>query len=343
MTQPKVIKWGILGTGKIAAQFTEQLLKLPDSQLVGVASRTVENAQKFAMKFHTKSFDSYEKLCELSDADVIYVATPTRFHREHCHLVLDGGKSLLCEKPFTESYGAAAAIIEKAKANNLFCMEAMWMRFNPYVQQAHNLIKNQTLGITRTVHGELGYKKDLSTLGTASEGKGAALAFGCYLTSLALYLFGTPKSVMSHAIANPQGGDETRSLLINYPEHIFSGFCSEGVTLANTVSIYAQYGCLTLNSPFIDATALDIVNLRDIENRALGDRVLNKINTVKTSLLGAPKPQDLGVGFRYEAAEVNRCLRAGKCESKIMPWSDSLLVHDILDTIIQGQTWQGTS
>ena len=46
MTDLKVIKWGILGSGKIAAQFTEQLLQLPDIELVGVASRTVENAQK---------------------------------------------------------------------------------------------------------------------------------------------------------------------------------------------------------------------------------------------------------------------------------------------------------
>lgn len=341
MTDIKVIKWGILGSGKIAAQFTEQLLKLSGVKLAGVASRTRENAQKFAERFQTKAFSSYQELCELSDADVIYVATPTRFHSEHCHLVLDSGKGLLCEKPFTTNHAEAIAIIGKAKAQNLFFMEAMWMRFNPFVQQARELIQNQTLGTIRTVHAELGYKKKLNTLGTSIDGKGAALAFGCYLTSLAIYFFGKPQSVMSHAIANPQGGDETRSLLINYPDHVFSGFCSEGVTLSNTVSVYAEDGCFTLNSPFIDATALDVVNLREVGSRSLGDRLRSKFITVKTALLGAQKPQDLGSGFRYEAAEVNRCLRAKKCESELMPWSESLLVHEILDTILQGQEWQG--
>lgn len=340
------IRWGILGSGKIADQFAAQLVKLPDIELVGVASRTIENAQTFAERYQTKAFDSYQSLCDTSDADVIYVATPTRFHSQHCHLVLDANKSLLCEKPFTCNYAEALAVIQKAKDKQLFCMEAMWMRFNPFVRRAKEIIVEKKLGAVRTMHAELGYKKDLSTLGLASDGRGASLAFGCYLVSLAVYFFGKPNVVLSHLIANPQGGDETGSLLIQYFDNAVSGFYSEGVTLSNEVSIFLQNGCLKINSPFIDATDLEVVDLRELFARSFRERLLTKgasmLASIKAKiLLDKASMKDVGAGFRLEAQEVNNCLRFNAIESDIMSWSETLLVHEILDAVINSREWRG--
>ena len=49
MTQ--VIRWGILGTGKIATAFAKALQDTPDAQLVAVASRSVDSANKFGAEF----------------------------------------------------------------------------------------------------------------------------------------------------------------------------------------------------------------------------------------------------------------------------------------------------
>lgn len=343
----KSIRWGILGSGKIANQFAQQLIQLPDIQLVGVASRTIENARKFAECYQTKAFDSYQSLCENSNVDVIYVATPTRFHSQYCHLVLDANKSLLCEKPFTCNHAEALAVIQKAQDKQLFCMEAMWMRFNPFVQRAKDIIVEKKLGAARTMHAELGYQKDLNTLGLASDGRGASLAFGCYLVSLAVYFFGKPNVVLSHLISNPQGGDETGSLLIQYFDNAVSGFYSEGVTLSNEVSVFAQHGCLRINSPFIDATDLEVVDLRELFSRSFRDRLFTKVASilasmkVKILLEDDPLKDDLRVGFRLEAQEVNNCLRLGAMESDIMPWSETLLVHEILDAVLDASEWRG--
>ncbi len=339
------VKWGILGTGTIAHQFVQQLLQVPNIELVGVASRSLENAKKFAECYQTKAFETYEALCTTSDADVVYICTPTRFHCEHAHLVLDNNKAVLCEKPFTCNQKEVASVIEKAKAKQLFCMEAMWMRFNPYVQKAKAIIASQELGLLRTMHGELGYQKDLKKLGTASHGQGASLAFGCYLLSLSIYLFGKPQAVTANLIQNPQGGDETGSVLIQYPDQVVSAFFSEAVTLSNEINIFAQHGCLKLNSPFIDAPSLNVVNLRELAARSASDKIRRKLSSLMSSVTKSLKRKKTlsssGIGFQREVQEVNKCLRNSLIESDIMPWSETLLIHEIIDSILDTSEWRG--
>lgn len=67
------------------------------------------------------------------DVDAIYVATPHPFHKENVLACLRAGKAFLCEKPFTINSRALEGIIQFARDQKLFLMEAMWTRFLPPV------------------------------------------------------------------------------------------------------------------------------------------------------------------------------------------------------------------
>ena len=96
-----VIRWGILGTGKIARQFAEGLKILPDAKLMAVGSRTAEPANAFGKQYDVPHrHASYEALANDPDVGVIYVATPHSCHKENSLLALSAGKAVLCEKPF---------------------------------------------------------------------------------------------------------------------------------------------------------------------------------------------------------------------------------------------------
>ena len=124
------VRWGILGTGNIAQQFAGGLAALPDAQLVGVGSRTLETAQTFAATFGAvHAHGSYEALAEDPDIDVVYIATPHTLHAENSLLCLAAGKAVLCEKPFTLDAVQAQAVIDSARDKKLLVVEAMWTRF----------------------------------------------------------------------------------------------------------------------------------------------------------------------------------------------------------------------
>src|SRR5438874_411976 len=100
-----VVRWGILGTGKIAKAFANALKDTPGAVLAGVGSRTIESAQAFADEFGAQSgataYGSYEALAQAGDVDLIYVGTPHPAHVDNVRMALEAGKGVLCEKPFT--------------------------------------------------------------------------------------------------------------------------------------------------------------------------------------------------------------------------------------------------
>ena len=85
----KTIKWGIIGCGKIANKFATDLATTKEATLVAVASRNQEKANAFAQKYGAKNaYNSYETLANDIEVDVVYIATPHSFHRQHTLLCL---------------------------------------------------------------------------------------------------------------------------------------------------------------------------------------------------------------------------------------------------------------
>ena len=145
MTDP--IRWGILGTGNIAKQFARGLTSVGDAQLIAVGSRAVETADAFGDEFDiAHRHASYEALVAEAEVDAIYVSTPHPFHKDNSILCLQSGKAVLCEKPFTVNAGEAATVVDVARAQKCFLMEAMWTRFVPAVVRLRQLLADGAIG-----------------------------------------------------------------------------------------------------------------------------------------------------------------------------------------------------
>src|SRR5690242_13491386 len=125
MPVDSVVRWGILGPGSIANRLAEGVLALPNARLAAVGSRDLTRANEFGEKYGIpKRHGSYRELVEDPEVDVIYVATPHPYHREHSLLALHAGKPVLCEKPFTINEAEAREIVDTARGKKLFVMEA---------------------------------------------------------------------------------------------------------------------------------------------------------------------------------------------------------------------------
>ena len=156
---PEAINWAILGTGSIAHKFATGLQELPSANLQAVGSRSQDRAEEFGEEFDaTKCYGSYEELAENSEADVVYVATPHPYHKENTILCLEAGKAVLCEKPFGVNARQVGEMIQCARDNDLFCMEGMWTRFFPLMDQLRSILEEGLIGNARMLQVDFGFR-----------------------------------------------------------------------------------------------------------------------------------------------------------------------------------------
>ena len=115
------IRFGIVGTGTIAHRFAEAIKNVSNAELVAVASRTKENAEKFGDEFNIPvRFDSYEKMAQSDKIDAAYIAVPHSGHAECSILMLNNKKHVICEKPLAVNAKEVQEMINVAKTNNVF-------------------------------------------------------------------------------------------------------------------------------------------------------------------------------------------------------------------------------
>ncbi len=135
------LHWGILGAGTIAKTFARALSGSTTGKLVAIASRTRQKAEAFAQEFNIPhAHGSYERLLADPEVKAVYIAA---IHPEHAPWAIraaEAGKHILCEKPLGMNFAQAMAIVEAARLNDVFLMEAFMYRCHPQTQRLLELL-----------------------------------------------------------------------------------------------------------------------------------------------------------------------------------------------------------
>ncbi|HWA34536.1 MAG TPA: Gfo/Idh/MocA family oxidoreductase [Cyclobacteriaceae bacterium] len=312
------IKFGILGPGKIANRFADAFQYVPDAKVYSIASRDAAKAKEFAAKTGAqKWYGTYEALAEDPDADVIYIATPHPYHYEQTLMCLNHGKAVLCEKPMSLNLRQTTEMIELAKRKKIFLMEAMWSRFFATTHKTIELIKAGKIGDVKFVHADFGFAGPVnmeSRLYSLALGGGAQLDVGVYPLFFALLLLGNPNEIKALSHLASTGADTITNALLSFRSgavaHIHSSIVSDSVKEAHVIG---TLGKIIIESPWHKS-----------------QKVTLKLNSGETQEFSFPHS---GNGFEFQIEEVVRCLRAGKTESDLMPFSLSLLMAEVSDEI----------
>lgn len=88
---------------------------------------------------------------ERQEVDVVYVATPHPQHFANVRSALLARKNVLCEKPFVLTGAQARELVELAREQGVFFMEAVWTRYQPVVKAAQEVVFGGTLGEVKRV------------------------------------------------------------------------------------------------------------------------------------------------------------------------------------------------
>jgi len=312
------VRWGILGAGGIAAKFAADLARTPGNALVAVAARDADRAAGFAGRFGApRSYGSYAELADDPACDVVYIATTHPGHREQALLAIAGGKAVLIEKPVCLNAADAREVFAAAAAAGVFAMEAMWMRTNPLIRQAQQLVADGAIGALASVRAELGLGRPYDPahrLYDLANGGGALLDLGIYPVTFGRLFGGPPQSVAVTGTLADTGSDATVAMQWSYPDGRDAQlWCSVPLASPFRGLLVGTEGWISTEGRFYRPTALTVFS----------DGVESRI----------PDPLDPDdFGYSPEIAEVARCLRAGLTESPLVPAADTVAILELLDS-----------
>jgi len=314
----KTVKWGILGPGAVSRLFAEGLRSAAGAVIEAVGSRTLERGRKFALEFGVGNwYGSYSDLISRPGIDAVYIGTPHSFHREHTILCLEGGKNVLCEKPFAINASQAKEMAAAARRRNLALMEAMWIRFLPALKGACELIGEGVIGEVREVTADFGFRSEFDPEGrlfNPALGGGALLDVGVYTVTLAHLILGRPDTVEATARIGRTGVDEETEVLFGY-----EGGARAVLTMAISretscdACITGSKGAVFIPAPWWKSERFELAREDESKRR-----------------FHLPYG---GNGYTHQADEFMDMIRTGKQESEIMPLDESVSVMKSLDRI----------
>jgi len=318
----KKAKWGIISTGWISHMFVDGALKASNAEIVAVASRNLETAQKFAKEYGIpQAYGTYEEMLEKSGIDIAYIGTPNTCHLENVLMCLDAGVGVLCEKPLGTNERETRMMVDKAREKNLFFMEAMWTRFFPAMVQAKKWIAEGRIGKPITVNSSFGINNSDKTQWrwNVNAAGGALMDLGIYGLAFAMDILGLPVDHQSFCEMY-KGIDCANNIILKHADACFSHTSSSFyVKYSNHGTIFGEKGSIFLGRDFWRPTVAKLFTDK-------GDMFANELEEVYEA------PYE-STGYQFEAEAVSGYVMEGLKEAPEVPLSDTIAVAHTIDEL----------
>jgi predicted dehydrogenase len=324
MTRP--LRWGVVGTGGIAADFCQALTHSTCCEVVNVAGSSSAKARAFAARFGIAAWSSgLSQLLSASGVDAIYVATPHPRHEEHVLAAIAAGRHVLCEKPLTLDERSAARVIAAARRQGVFLMEAYMYRCHPLTAA---LLSHLSEGATRAADHRLF---------SPALGGGSILDVGGYPVSFARLIaglvegvpFAEPVALTANGLIGPTGVDELASAHLTFASGVTASVTSAvSYDVGTSAVVFGERGRIVLPNPWIPGGAR--------HGLETGFTIYRDEREPETVTIRTDKPT-----YAIEAEFVARTLPAVEPEWPAMRWADTLgnlRVMDAWSASLRAQT-----
>lgn len=198
------LKVGIIGSGGIARGcHIPGYRTMPDlCEIVWACDANWETASQTAEQFGIpKATTNYHDVLNDPEIGAVSIATPNKFHLEHCLDALAAGKHVLIEKPLAMDGAEARRIVRAARESGKVCQVGFQTRFGGparfmrhYIDAGHMghiyYARAQALRRRGVPHWGVFIDKEL-------QGGGPLIDIGVHILDLTLYLMGHPKPVVA--------------------------------------------------------------------------------------------------------------------------------------------------
>jgi predicted dehydrogenase len=308
------VRWGLIGPGRIAHTFAQDITATDNAELVAVAARDGARARSFADQYGLQhAHEGYSALYENPAVDAVYVATPHSYHLQHCTDAMQHGKAVLCEKPLVISPAQCRQLIAIAQDTGSYLMEGMWTWYLPAVRRALAWLEQGRIGELLHVKSDFGYpmeySEDLREY-DARVGGGAVLEMGIYPVAAARLFTGrSPHTIQVTGRRAANGVEDDVTAIFDYGNCMATLGTSFRCKLHNWTYIVGTEGLITIPD-FWRAERCSLYHL---------DQRIDHFEDGRSS-----------VGFDYQIGQVSQDILDGKTQSGIIPLATSLSLQEDL-------------
>lgn len=284
-SQFKIIRMGIVGTGRIVPRFVSEAKYVSGIHIIDAYNPQVENGQLFQKKYGIKCMHG-DYHAFLDELDAVYIASPNETHYQYAKEALEAGRHVLCEKPLAFTREESEELYQLADARDLVLMEAVKTAYCPGFQQLINIARSGRIGEIRDVEACFTRLANPDAReSTDAKYGGSFLEFGSYTLLPIIKLLGADyRDLRIDSILGDGGIDLYTRLQLVYDSAMATAKMGVGVKSEGQLVVAGTKGYVLAPSPWWLTRHFE-VHYEDP----------NKIEVYE--------PQFQGDGFRYEMSE----------------------------------------
>jgi D-xylose 1-dehydrogenase (NADP+, D-xylono-1,5-lactone-forming) len=243
-----------MSTARINQKFLAGARAADDVEVVAVASRTGESAERYAREHGiARAHASYEALLADPEVEALYVPLPNALHVEWTIRALEAGKHVLCEKPLGQRAAEVQRCFDVAEREGRLLMEGFMYRHHPQTRRLTELVAEGAVGPLRLIRAAFSFPlPDAGNvrLTRALDG-GALMDVGCYCLSGARLLAGEPISLTAQQVLGGDGVDIGFVATLAFPGEVLAHF-DAGMSFAarDELEVVGEDGSLFLEDPW---------------------------------------------------------------------------------------------
>ncbi len=312
----KIIRMGIIGSGRIAGRFIPEAKYVSGLNIEGVYNPRLQSAQRFA-KEHELDFATNQEEEFYQHVDAVNIASPHETHYGYIKRALEHGKHVLCEKPMTLRKKDMQELFSLAESKGCILMEAIKTAYAPGFIRLLSMVKSGIIGeirdvescFTRLTDSQLRECIDTKTGGSFTE-------FGSYTVLPIIKLLGTKYEHLNfESFLADNGVDIYTKAYFKYKQAIATAKTGLKVKSDGHLLISGTKGYIMVAAPWWKTTEFEIC----YEDFSQNEKVYTKF---------------LGDGLRYELSDFVSAINGYRNDDFKLTRTESVVLAEIMERFL---------
>lgn len=313
----KIIRMGLIGSGRIARRFVPEAKYVSGMELTGVFNPHIESAKRFAEEMGCEFYTADEKEF-YEHVDAVDICTPHELHYAYAKRALEHGKHVLCEKPMALKKTEAEELFDLAEQKGLILMEAIKTAYTPGFIRLLSMLQSGVIGEIRDVESCFtrifpdNTRRELTNAGYG----GSFTEYGSYTLLPIIKLLGTNyQNIRFTCFKAPNGVDLYTKAYFDYAHSMATAKTGLKVKSDGHLLISGTRGYIFVSAPWWKTTEFELC----YEDFTQNEKVFTKY---------------LGDGLRYELSDFVSAINGNPRGGFKLTRTESIVFADIMEKFL---------